>query len=159
MWSDTLENFFKRISLSSLKSCLCIFINLDGNVFILAYVSDSLIIGVDKEMVNELIRRVENEFSVKVMECLSKFLGLIIQRDVSNGCMVLHQGPYLEAVLEQFGIKGANSEKTPMEAAQMMEIEESDVDRSLPYRELIGCLNYIAQGTGPDIMFAVNFLS
>lgn len=55
-------------------------------------------------MVNELIRSIENEFGVKVMEHPTKFLGLTIQRDVSNGRMVLHQRPYLEAVLERFGM-------------------------------------------------------
>lgn len=64
--------------------------------------------------------------------------------------MSLHQRPYLEAVIERFGMRDSNQVVTHMKTGRI-EVDEMQVDRSLPYRELIGCMNYIAQGTRLDM--------
>lgn len=157
VWNDTLESFFVHVGFSPLKSCPCIYSNVDNSVFVLVYVDDLLIASTDDVPIKKLINQIDSNFNIKVMEVPSKFLGIVIER--SEQRMLLHQRPYIEAVIERFGLSNANPVKTPMEFGLRVIVKEEDVDRSLPYREIVGCLNYIAQGTRPDVMFAVNVLS
>lgn len=156
VWNDTLEDFFSSIGMRQLSSCPCIFTGAGGSTLVLVYVDDLLIASSEEREIDGLIDRIGKAFEIKLMQKPRKFLGIVMERTEKE--MALHQRPYVEAVLERFGMTGCNPVVTPMETGPVI-VDESDVDRSLPYRELVGCLNYIAQGTRPDIMYAVNVLS
>ena len=72
--------------------------------------------------------------------------------------MYLDQSNYINELASKFGVLDSKLTRTPMEAG--LQLEKCDVpDESLPYRELIGSLSYIMNGTRPDISFSVNYLS
>lgn len=55
-------------------------------------------------------------------------------------------------------MKECNTVNTPMEVNIKLVKSENCIE-SLPYRELIGSLNYLAVGTRPDISFCISYLS
>lgn len=116
-----------------------------------------LIASADNGSIKELINCIYSNFNNKVIEVPSKFLELVIER--SEQRMLLHQRLYIEAVIECFCLSSANLVKTPIEYGLKIMLQEEDVDRSSPYCEIVGCLNYITQGTHPDVMFVINVLS
>jgi len=64
--------------------------------------------------------------------------------------------------LERFGMRDCKPARTPLNAgAKLHELKDEDdiSDPGLPYRELLGSLMYLAQGTCPDIAYAVSALS
>ena len=80
--------------------------------------------------------------------------------------MRLSQAAYLDLVPDRFNMTNALPANTPMtkefgENAGLYEVksqEERNFMSSVPCRELIGCLLYLARQTRPDISFAVNEL-
>lgn len=88
----------------------------------------------------------------------SQCLGLNIIRDENS--ITLEQKKFITEVLDRFAMSECKTVKTPIEVALKISHDKEAVIRSdYPYRQVIGCLLYIAQGTRPDIAFAVNTLS
>ena len=90
---------------------------------------------------------------------IRKYLGINIIYDNLQGLLKMDQTKYIENLCEKFNIAQSKSFKTPMEQNLKLTLSESDSLCSLPYRNLIGALLYIANCTRPDISFATNYLS
>lgn len=78
-----------------------------------------------------------------------------------QGKISINQGRYVLELLERFGMTNAKPVSTPLVngvALSEPDGEQSEEDAKLPFRELVGALNYLAMGTRPDISFAVSYL-
>lgn len=80
----------------------------------------------------------------------------------------MHQSNYTRKVLERFNMKDAYPLKTPMvvrsfdvekDPFRPKEEDEKLLGPEYPYLSAIGALMYLANGTRPDIAFAVNLLA
>lgn len=73
----------------------------------------------------------------------------------------MNQGSYIQDILKRFGMANANPVSTPLDPNVKLVPSNEDKLRgaSLPYRELVGALMYVATCTRPDISFAVSYLS
>lgn len=80
----------------------------------------------------------------------------------------MHQSNYTRKVLERFNMKDAYPLKTPMVVRSLdvekdpfrpKEEDEKLLEPEYPYLSVIGALMYLANGTRPDIAFAVNLLA
>ena len=97
-----------------------------------------------------------NEFKIKDLGQVSLFLGVHIKRD--NHQFTLSQAKYVERVLHRFQMSDCFPTKIPMQANQS-DVEKIPLDKSFPFREAVGCLNFIATISRPDIAFVVHLLS
>lgn len=93
-------------------------------------------------------------------------VGLRINRDRKKGFIFLDQKRHIADLLAKFNMVDCNPVSTPMDLNQKLSKSmspQSSTEREemskVPYRELVGGLLYISQGTRPDISFAVNTLS
>lgn len=93
-------------------------------------------------------------------------VGLRINRDRKKGFILLDQKRHIADLLAKFNMVECNPVSTPMDLNQKLSKSMSPQSSSereemskVPYRELVGGLLYISQGTRPDISFAVNTLS
>lgn len=60
-------------------------------------------------------------------------------------------------MLEKFGMLDCNPVDTPSDVNQkLFKGESSEKDENIPYQQAVGSLIYLAQGTRPDIAYAVN---
>ncbi|XP_074108551.1 uncharacterized protein LOC141533529 isoform X1 [Cotesia typhae] len=110
---------------------------------------------------------------MKVLGEPKKFLGIEIERNREEKYIVLNQSSYIESILDRFKMTDCNPQNTPMvtrqaenrskrrklEELESSECEQSSITRKAPYREAIGSLMYLANGTRPDISFAVHYLA
>lgn len=87
------------------------------------------------------------------------FLGITIERNISEGTMKLSQPGYAEAVLRRFGMDSCKPASTPMCANLQLQRPEEDQKLGKPYRELIGCLTYLMVTSRPDLSSAVSYFS
>jgi hypothetical protein len=91
-----------------------------------------------------------------------------LQLEHTHKGILVHQSAYTKKVLEKFHHENAHPERTPM-MGRSLDVEkdpfrpkeegEEILGSGYPYLSAIGALMYLANGTRPDIAFAVNLLA
>jgi hypothetical protein len=89
---------------------------------------------------------------------VNSFLGLEISRDIIKKKMIISQKKYIEGLLIKYGMKDCKPCKTPIDA-NFKPSESTCIQTTLPFRELIGSLQYLCLTSRPDICVAVNVYS
>ena len=77
--------------------------------------------------------------------------------------MQIDQRKFIEDILVRFGMDNCRPISTPMEQDarywQYPAEESQPLDSEIPYRAAVGCLNYLAITTRPDLAYVVSWLS
>ena len=92
---------------------------------------------------------------------LHYYVGVCIAQDVKNKQVFLHQGHYVEKILEKFGQTEAKPVSTPADLNVKLQKEDGfsrPVDVT-SYQSIVGSLLYAAIATRPDIAQAVRVVS
>ena len=100
---------------------------------------------------------------------VAKLLGLNIKQSDDNRCITVGQAEYVQEMLQKLKLTELNACATPVEpnvsltVADCLSETSSDSDKELmrgvDYRQAVGCLLWIANGTRPDIAYAVSQVS
>ncbi|RVW70809.1 Retrovirus-related Pol polyprotein from transposon TNT 1-94 [Vitis vinifera] len=121
---------------------------------IIVYVDDIILTGDHEEKIDLLKKLLTKEFEIKDLGNLKYFLGMEIAR--SKKGIAVSQCKYVLDLLNETGMLGCKSAKTPMDTT--VKLEESDgsapVDKGR-YQRLVGKLIYLSH-TRPDISFSVS---
>lgn len=127
---------------------------------------DPLIIGSNLDEILQLEHTINESYNYRVQGELHHFLGCTYERDWEKGTISAHQGSYIDAAVSSFNLEDASSVPSPLVPNQKIgrefcptELDEITHMQQVPYRELVGLLMYIANGTRPDICYAVNMLA
>ena len=138
------------------KANYSLFTRRQGDVFmvLLIYVDDVLIACNDKVEIYKFKLMLDDKFKLKDFKY---FLGLEVAK--SKKGIVLCQRKYTLEVLNNVGMLGCKSTKTPMEQSlKLSKLEGEELKDPSNYRRLISKLLYLII-TRPDITFAVHKLS
>lgn len=104
-------------------------------------------------MVEELSKHIE----IKIVSSKC-FVGL--EYESEDDGIVVNQIGYIESVIARYRMQNCGRVRTPIfDVDSLLRSNEKDVPATQPYRQLIGCLNYIACVSRPDITFSVSLLS
>ena len=129
---------------------------------------DDLVIAASTELRANRVRQIfQKRYKMEDLGEMKWFLGIQIQRDDENEEIWMSQEAYIMTTLERFGMLDCKPVGTPMVASDVLTkddcpeegSEEQEEMKKKPYREVIGCLLYIARCTRPDIAVAVNKLA
>lgn len=124
-------------------------------IIVVVYVDDIFVFGNSEEEKLNLKVGLLDKFKLKDLGPARHVLGMRLRRE--NGVIFLDQEQYILNVLNEFGLSDCKPAATPMEVGLQLEKGlESDMR---PYQNLIGCLNYLAVNTRPDIAHALSVLS
>ncbi|XP_021985288.1 uncharacterized mitochondrial protein AtMg00810-like [Helianthus annuus] len=117
------------------------------------YVDDIIFGSTSEELSKEFERVMKKKFEMCALGEMTLFLGLQVKQD-SRGILI-HQGKYVDDVLEKFKFTDAKPAETPMAERPLLteDAEGSPVDQRL-YRSMIGSLMYLT-ASRLDIMFVV----
>lgn len=132
----------------------------EKRTLVLVYVDDIIMASRDETLLIQLKEELVKVFVIKDLGYPKYCLGIEISR-IKNG-IHLSQAGYIRDVLDKFGMTDCKPVKTPLNTNVKLHdvVEDTDVGESkLSYRELLGSLMYLAQGTRPDIAHAVSALS
>lgn len=162
-WNGKFHKFLIENGFSQSKEDPCLYHTLKyGIVLIIClYVDDGLLFSTDGFARDKFIRELSSEFKVTVTEP-DNYIGMQITRNRENHTIRISQTTYIQKVLQRFGMIDAKPMITPSEPSfKLTKREETGKEEvtqepRFPYREAIGCLNYIAGTTRPDISYAVN---
>jgi histone deacetylase 1/2 len=123
-------------------------------IFILIYVDDIIIIGLDPHHIQSVINNILNIFPIKDLRDLHYFLGVEIKRTINR--IHLNQSKYLVDVLKRFKLDGIKPYFNPMANSTKLSNNQSDYLSNLEiYQSLVGSLQYLCI-TWPNIAYIVN---
>ena len=140
----------------------CVYIRKSGKAetIILIYVDDVLVLSRDLQEIKNIEIHLRASFDLKSLGDLHRCLGLDFK--VNKQSISLNQRTYVNSVLKRFKMEDYHAVSTPIAAGTRLtkgDIWTSADGTKPPYRELIGCLLYLARATRPDIAHAVSMLS
>lgn len=105
----------------------------EGNnmVILLVYMDDILITGNDKNLVDEIIMKMNENFSLKVLGKLSYFLGIEAKRDKHG--LHLSQKKYIHDLLFRTKIQEYKSSPTPISISEKFRKKEKKISVTKHY--------------------------
>lgn len=126
-------------------------------VYILVYVDDILLIGLDSEFIKGLVADLNEQFSLKDLGELNYFLGIEAKRNDAG--LFLCQSKYALEILHKASMQDCNGVSTPLAVGTSLFAGDSPLfDRPTLYRSIIGELQYLTL-TKPNISYSVKKLS
>ncbi|SPC63052.1 uncharacterized protein UHOD_11870 [Ustilago sp. UG-2017b] len=162
LWHAVLDEQLKAFSFK--RCCVepCVYVQgiKDAMIILAVYVDDLLVIGVMSSRVKSVRQQLSSVFSITDQGNISQIIGMNVKYDCEAQMLSIDQSGYIEGTLEKFGMSDAWAVQSPaIEAINAMGPWQGDiasVEEIRHYTSLIGSLLWNAQGTRPDIAFAVS---
>ena len=159
IWNATIHQYLLKLKFKSCVVERCMYFKEDNRkkLFLVLYVDDLLYCSNCTNMLKSFERQLEEEFSLKFTEDISKYLGMDIR--VSSNQIALSQKRNIDKMIEQFGLLEARSVYTPITTTCVQNDLSQKLKEVKLYQSLVGQLLYINLSTRPDITYATNILS
>jgi hypothetical protein len=167
-WFHELDSTFTKLNYRQSRADPCIRIQWtkDGGYSITGtYTDDVTGASSSTEVMKTAKSELANAYEITDLDRPNKVLGMTIFHHPS-GNVSIHQRPLILKIINVFGMENANPKYTPLPPninlidTQPIPIPASHAEfmQDKDYRKATGMLNYIANGTRPDISFTVNTL-
>jgi hypothetical protein len=125
---------------------------------LLAYVDDLVVAGQSVNEVEEVMKGLEEQWTITRLGEISTILGLKVTRDRKARKVWLTQPAYIDHVLTRFPISNTHRARAAPITLTTIPTVETPAELT-PYQEIVGCLQWIAGCTRPDISFAASYLA
>lgn len=155
-WNERFDQIIISMGFTRLRSDSCVYILKDKNIYLVLYVDDMLIFGKDAKCIKWIKESLSKHFQMKDIGSVKNFLGLEIFRE--TGVLEVSQQSYVERILQNFGMENCKPVSTPISTSGKWKRDEG-ILTTKPYKALLGCLQYLALMSRPDLCFSVNFFS
>lgn len=160
-WNKRIDGFLQEIGFRKCVSEHGVYVKGESDsdlLLICLYVDDLLVTGSNEKKINEIKRRLMNEFEVSDLGKLSYFLGMELTQTREGG-VLLHQSKYATDLLKKFNMWDCNSAKTPADTGLVLQKDEGGelIDPTY-FRQIVGSLRYQCN-TRPDLVFSVSLIS
>lgn len=159
-WHETLREKLIEAGFTISAADSSLFIcSKSADTYLLIYVDDGLIVGTRSD-VQDVINVLEKHFKLRKMGAVKYFLGSEVIRDTEKKTIIITQRNYAKKIVETAGQSTAKTRSIPLDVNVRLSREGDDVmqDNAL-YAEVLGMLMYLANGTRPDLSFAVGALA
>lgn len=156
-WHGKISSVLEELKFKRTQTEPCVFRseNNGERLYIALYVDDLYIFSANPVRTAEITSQLEKHFRMRNLGEIRNLLGVRVRRKENS--IYLDSESYIDKVLERFKMDQCKGAATPMEFKLNLKKENATIDK--PYRELIGCLNYLAVSTRMDIAYAVSYLS
>lgn len=164
-WQQHFEGTIKEFGLTPADSDPAVYtLNTTdrGIIVVHLHVDDSHVFCSSPALLDEFRAFLDKAYTVKWTANPSLYLGINLTYDRISGVATITQRHYIESVLDRFSMTNCNSSKTPSQSNITLVSgtdEEKEAAKALPYQQLVGCLQWIALSTRPDIAYTVSRLS
>ena len=165
-WYDNINSFLQSLNFKRLQSehCLYIYTQQDEICLISLYVDDLIIAGTDTRVTTRVKECLKRRYSMKDLGNVDEILGCRVHVNHTLGIVTMDQTKYTSNILSKFLEPTEQTWlDTPADSSIILTqdlgplTEEETISmRTVPYREVIGCLLWLSLGTRPDITYAVS---
>ncbi|KAL2252265.1 UNVERIFIED_CONTAM: Retrovirus-related Pol polyprotein from transposon TNT 1-94 [Sesamum indicum] len=159
-WHEKFDKTIFAFGFTVNENDKCIYCKVKGDKMIILYlyVDDILLIGSCLDIIIETKSFLKNKFEMKDMGEANVILGIKLTRSTDG--IAISQSHYVEKIIEKFGYQNSGIAKTPYHPSVALFKNESGVSvAQLRYSQIIGSLQYLANGMRPDISFSVSKLA
>jgi len=166
LWQTHFASTMSKFDFERCKSDANLYRHVDGDLYVLCYVDDLLIVG-EKSRVDSTFALLSSELVMKNTGTLCEendkrnFLGRQLTRTADSSILISMDPTYVAKILEESGMSKCRAANTPGTEALKRKIEDeyelSREDHSA-YRKLVGQLLWLAP-VRPDIAYGVKELS
>ncbi|KAK3248188.1 hypothetical protein CYMTET_42342 [Cymbomonas tetramitiformis] len=158
-WFDTSDAFImgydSRMQRSDVEPCLYFIRDATLQVIILAYVDDYLVATNDKSWYDTFVSSFHAQYACKDLGVLDLVMGIGVRW--GSDTAYLCQSGYITQIISTYGLDDAKPASLPMSPGTAL--APADGKGAMPYRALLGQLQWVARCSRPDIMAAVSVLS
>ncbi len=150
---------FKR---SMHEACLYFKQGEGGEIFLIIYVDDIIIMASNLELINTCKDKLHEQFQMSDMGEAEFYLGIQIKRNRGAKQLTLHQGRYIGDILDRFELSECAPTKTPMSVGtKLIAGSEQATDQEFvnKYQKAVGSLMYLMVATRPDLAYSVGAVS
>jgi hypothetical protein len=162
-WNRMIDSFLKGLGFKQSQADPCLYFSHDSEdtTLLSVYVDDIVTTGSNSKKVAQVRKDLRNRFKMDDGGELRWYLGMDIQQ--LKDSITLNQSQYLKQKLEQFkAFIGAKTAKTPLSPEfqeLLIKAQDQPINKTFPYREMVGSLMYAMVATRPDICTAVGVVS
>ena len=160
-WNKTLDSKLIKFGFSRLISDPCVYIKRDGDKIsiITVWVDDLLLFASNDELMATIKNYIKSEWEATDIGEPNKIVGIEIT--INENSISISQQKYIENILRQEHMNGANPVGTPLDLNVQIEPnpDGNQGSRSNSYARLLGELQWVANVTRPDIAYAINKLA
>lgn len=167
LWNKAITKTLRKLGFKKLDIDECVFTatSKDNKVIILAlYVDDMIITGDWEEKIKLVEKKLFEKYNMKDVTGENQVLGMHYRYDQSKKEIKLTQRKFIEGILERFVPDDRDIFDTPAETNTYKQVEDLVEGKkgmkttTFAYRECVGCLQWLAGMTRPDISNIVRFL-
>eukprot|EP00854_Cymbomonas_tetramitiformis_P017987 gene17987-biopygen18566 len=159
-WFATSDAFImgydSRMQRSDVEPCLYFIRDAGIMVIILAYVDDYLVATNDTSWYDAFVTTFHSQYACKDLGVLDLVMGIGVRW--GDDTAYLSQSGYISQMISTYGLDDAKPATLPMSPGTALSPADGK-DVSLPYRALLGQLQWMVRCSRPDIMAAVSILS
>jgi Reverse transcriptase (RNA-dependent DNA polymerase) len=142
------------------------FVHVGSDIVILfIHVDDTTMTGSSMDLIKRYEQQIGEMFDIPHLGPVSWLVGLAITRDRSKRALSISQEAYINSVIRRFNLEDSKPLSTPIDSNTRLlkddcptSAEDKQEIKDMPYRELIGALNWLAVGSRPDIAFVIGQL-
>ena len=167
-WYSTIKNFLSQLDFTASIQDECLFTKKSENaieVLVYLWVDGMVILGLQKDYCENFKIKVTERFQFSGYGDSSWFLNIKIERTENE--KKLSQEAYVEKLLEKFNMSESKTLETPFDVSlKLSKLDSPETGsnehremQSCDYRSIMGCLNYLALTSRPDIAHEANLLS
>ena len=151
MWYQKFDTFIRGLGFTRSKEDHCVYFKLIGGhvIYLVLYVDDMLLVGNDKEIIQDLKTQLSSKFNMKDLDVENYIFGMEIKRDRTKRKIWLNQRKYVETILQRFNMQDRKPVKVPilvgvnLSVEQCPKTQEEEEDMShVPYASAVGSLMY-----------------
>jgi hypothetical protein len=156
VWNEFLVDELSSLGYKSSLINNCVFYKDD--IIFMVYVEDGIFLGPDDNKLIQAIRDIHNTgLNIEDQGHPADYVGVNI-RKAKDGSYKFSQRALIDSIINDVGLDDKRTKPVPAKVAVLLHAHQDEPAFNLTfnYRSVVGKLNYLAQTTRPDIMYAVH---
>ena len=125
MWYQKFDTYIQGLGFTRSKEDHYVYFKLIGDrvIYLVLYVDDMLLIGNDKEIIQNLKTQLFSKFDMKDLGAANYIFGMEIKRDQAKRKLCLNQRKYVETILQRFNMQDSKPVKVPIPVGVKLSVE------------------------------------
>jgi hypothetical protein len=159
VWNDFLVNKLQEINFQQSLVNDCVLYC--GDVIFIVYIDDGIFLGSSDEQLFGIINKMQNlELDIKDQGHPADYVGVNIKR-IKDGSIKLSQRALIDTIIDDADLNNLKVKAVPAKVNEHLHahLDKPPFELNFNYRSTIGKLNYLAQTTRPDIIYATHQLA